>query len=92
MRPIKTFLKDPREITQGLVRRYLSSRIEDDRRYLTWLYEATFWRKMHWTNPRTFNEKLTWLKVYNRRPEYTAMVDKYAVKSLVTERIGGGMS
>ncbi len=90
MRPIKTFLKDPREITQGLVRRCLSGRIEDDRRYLTWLYEATFWRKMHWDAPCAFNEKLTWLKVYDRRPEYTVMADKYAVKSLIASRIGGG--
>ena len=39
-------------------------------------------------NPKTFNEKLQWLKLYNRNPEYTTMVDKYAVKQYVAERIG----
>lgn len=39
-------------------------------------------------NPKTFNEKLQWLKINNRRPEYTTMVDKYAVKKYVAEQIG----
>ena len=91
MRPIKTFLNDPREITQGLVRKFLSSRIEDDRTYLSYLYAATFWKKMHWENPQTFNEKMTWLKVYGRDPKYTTMVDKYSAKSLVSNLIGGGI-
>lgn len=39
-------------------------------------------------NPKTFSEKIQWLKLYNRRPEYTTMVDKYAVKDYVTEKIG----
>lgn len=39
-------------------------------------------------SPKTFNEKLQWLKLYDRRPEYTTMVDKYAVKQYIAERIG----
>ena len=39
-------------------------------------------------NPKTFNEKLQWLKLYDRRPEYTTMVDKYEVKFYVAEHIG----
>lgn len=39
-------------------------------------------------NPKTFNEKLQWLKLYDRRPEYTTMVDKYAAKQYVADRIG----
>lgn len=41
-----------------------------------------------WKNPRTFTEKIQWLKVYNRNPKYTTMVDKYAVKKYVGDRIG----
>jgi len=88
MRPLKTFLKDPREITQGLVRRFFADKIKDDRKYLSLLYRSTFWRKMHWENPLTFNEKMTWLKVYGRNSMYPIMVDKYAVKSLVANKIG----
>ncbi len=39
-------------------------------------------------HPKTFSEKLQWLKLYNRRPEYTTMVDKYAVKDYVAAKIG----
>ena len=40
-------------------------------------------------NPRTYNEKLQWLKLHDRRPLYTQLVDKYAVRRYVAERIGG---
>jgi hypothetical protein len=39
-------------------------------------------------NPKTFSEKLQWMKLYDRKPEYTLMVDKYAVKQIVKEKIG----
>ncbi|HMR48030.1 MAG TPA: ATP-grasp fold amidoligase family protein [Arachnia sp.] len=38
--------------------------------------------------PVTFNEKLQWLKLHDRDPHYTTLVDKLAVKSWVTEQIG----
>lgn len=43
---------------------------------------------MDFSNPKSFCEKLQWLKLYNRCPEYTIMVDKYAVKEYVASRIG----
>lgn len=39
-------------------------------------------------NPMTFNEKLQWLKLYDRRPEYSNMVDKYAVRKYIAEKVG----
>lgn len=39
-------------------------------------------------NPKTFNEKLQWLKLHDRNPLYTKMVDKYEVKKIVAEKIG----
>ena len=39
-------------------------------------------------NPRLYTMKLQWLKLYDHRPEYTEMVDKYAVKQYVSDRIG----
>ena len=62
-----------------------------DRMYLSLMYRLTFGKWLNWCNPQTFHEKLNWLKVYDRRPEYVVMADKYAVKSLVASRIGGGM-
>ncbi|MCD8038933.1 MAG: hypothetical protein LUE96_07610 [Lachnospiraceae bacterium] len=39
-------------------------------------------------NPRTFNEKLQWLKLHDRKPIYTTMVDKYEAKRYVAHLIG----
>ena len=44
--------------------------------------------KMDIDNPTTFNEKLQWLKLHDRKPEYTQMVDKYEAKKYVAEKIG----
>lgn len=38
--------------------------------------------------PKSFNEKIQWLKLYDRKPEYTQMVDKYEAKNYVADRIG----
>lgn len=59
-----------------------------DECYLQLKFYDVFGRFMDFSNPKTFNEKLQWLKVYNRKPEYTMMVDKYAVKSYVANLIG----
>lgn len=45
-------------------------------------------KRLNLSTPRTFNEKLQWLKLNDRKPEYTVMVDKYAVKKYVSDRIG----
>lgn len=39
-------------------------------------------------NPQTFNEKLQWMKLYDRKDLYTTLVDKYAVKEYVSQKIG----
>lgn len=39
-------------------------------------------------HPKTFNEKMQWLKIHNRKPEFTAMVDKYEAKKYVADIIG----
>lgn len=44
--------------------------------------------KINLDNPQTFNEKLNWMKLYNRQPIYTTLADKYAVKQIVKEKIG----
>ena len=44
--------------------------------------------KMDWKNPKTYNQKIQWLKVYNRNPIYTTMVGKYEAKKYVADIIG----
>lgn len=59
-----------------------------DKIFLKIKYRALLGRPLNLAKPETYNEKLQWLKLYNRRPEYTQMVDKYAVRQLVAEKIG----
>lgn len=59
-----------------------------DEAFLKLRYESKMGEKLDLENPRTFNAKLQWLKLYNRHPEHTQMVDKYGVKQLVAEQIG----
>lgn len=59
-----------------------------DKLYLTLLFRCKMGYWIDWKNPKTFSEKLQWLKLYNRKPEYTIMVDKYAVKEYVAKIIG----
>lgn len=60
----------------------------DDATFLKKLFECKMGKKLNLTNPQTFNEKLQWLKLHDRKPEYTMMVDKYAVKKYVADIIG----
>ena len=64
------------------------TRILPDKLYLSLLFYHHFHRRMDWKNPRTFNEKLQWLKLHDRKPEYTLMVDKYFVRDYIKETIG----
>lgn len=59
-----------------------------DEPWLKLLFRIKNGHWMDFKNPTTFNEKLQWLKVHDRNPEYTKMVDKYAVKDYVSEKIG----
>ncbi len=59
-----------------------------DEKYLCKIFRLTFGYDLPLNNPQTFNEKLQWLKIYDRNPEYTAMVDKYEAKRYVGQRIG----
>lgn len=83
---IKKIIKNPKKI---LI--YLSSKgiiKYDDRKYLEFVYKERVGEKLNLENPKTFNEKLQWLKLYDRNPKYTKLVDKYEVREFVKETIG----
>lgn len=56
--------------------------------HLKAMYRATIGKKLNLDDPVTFNEKLQWLKIHDRNPLYTTLVDKYRVKQWVADRIG----
>ena len=59
-----------------------------DKIHLNTMYKLIMKKKLDLKNPKTFNEKLQWLKMYDRHPKYVQMVDKYEAKKYVTEKIG----
>lgn len=60
----------------------------DDERYLKVAFRAKMGYPLNLENPRTFSEKLQWLKLHDRNPLYTTLVDKYAVRQYIAEKIG----
>lgn len=60
----------------------------NDEEYLKRLFKIKLGYDLDFFNPVTFNEKLQWLKVYDRNPQYTNLVDKYEAKSVVGKIIG----
>ena len=60
----------------------------DDEKYLKMIWRIKFGYKLDLDNPRTFTEKLQWLKLYDRKPEYSNLVDKYEVKKIIADKIG----
>lgn len=56
--------------------------------YLQLLYYKHFKKFINFKYPESFCEKIQWLKLYDRRPEYSTMVDKYEVKKYVADIIG----
>lgn len=59
-----------------------------DRVFVTFQYRSVMGRFPDLKNPVRLSEKMTWLKLYDRRPEYTSIVDKLEAKGLVAEKIG----
>ena len=64
------------------------TRFIPDELYLRIAYRCVTGKKLHLNPPLTYNEKLQWLKLHNRQPEYTSMVDKYEVRKFVADRVG----
>ena len=81
-------VKKPLLLLDNLFWRLLQHIIKDDKTYLSVCFFLRCGKVLNWQNPRSFNEKMQWLKLYGHRPIYTTMADKYAVKSFVADRIG----
>ena len=56
--------------------------------YLKIMYRTYLGKRLNLKNPKTYNEKLQWLKLYDRKPEYSMMADKYAVREHITNVVG----
>lgn len=87
MGKIKTFLQNPQYfITSPAAKGWLDWM--PDSLYLKLLYKAATGEKCDLKHPVTFNEKLQWLKLHDRKREYADMVDKYEVRKIIENSIG----
>lgn len=84
---VSDYLHNPYLVFNWLASKHLMDWM-DDKTYLKLRYRASLGKKLNLENPVTFNEKLQWLKLYNRKPEYTVMVDKVKAKEYVANIIG----
>lgn len=84
---VKYYLKNPKRLYAFFASRGFLNWMSDEA-YLKLAFRMEMGKKLDLKDPKTFNEKLQWLKLYDRKPEYTRMVDKYEAKQYVAERIG----
>lgn len=81
-------IKNPGKVLLYLLKQPFIGKMFSDEIYLKIVYRIAMGKKLDLDDPKTFNEKLQWLKLHNRKPEYTQMVDKYAVREYIAEKLG----
>ena len=86
MSPVSYYIKHPDEFAVSVLQH--CGAWLPDRTFLKWLYRLKLGRKLDLDHPKRYTEKLQWLKLYDRKPEYATMVDKVAVKEYVAKIIG----
>ena len=86
MQKLTTYFKEPKKFFIAVLT-HLGTWLPDVI-YLKILYRLKMGYDLDFKTPRTFTEKLQWLKVYDYKSEYTKMVDKLAAKDYVASRIG----
>lgn len=67
---------------------YLRRHFINPEKFLKKKFQVRMGYPLDLENPKTYNEKLQWLKLHDRNPDYTTMVDKFAVKKYVADKIG----
>lgn len=58
--------------------------------YLKLVYRMKTGRKLNLKNPKGYNERLQWLKLYDKHPEYTDLADKVKVRDHIKNVLGDG--
>ncbi len=59
-----------------------------DKIYVKLRYKELMGKSLNLKNPKTLNEKISWLKIYDRTPLHTQCADKYKVRDYIAEKIG----
>lgn len=88
MSVIKKITKNPYYIIPILNHFNLLNWMSDET-FIKLNYRGILGRRLNLKEPRLFTEKLQWLKLHDRKPEYTRMVDKYEARKYIEEKVGG---
>ena len=84
---VKELMHNKAGIVTALGKRGVLNWLSDEN-YIRLLYRAGVGKRLNLKEPKTFNEKVQWLKLHDRRPLYVQLVDKYEVRQHITEKIG----
>lgn len=87
----KLWIQDKRQVLVAVYNNIVHTGITNllsDKIYLKLTYRIRFGEKLDLKNPITFNQKIQWLKLYDRQARYTELVDKVKVKDYVAKEIG----
>lgn len=84
LKTITTLITNPRQLVVYFASNGFLNWVSDEL-YLKLFYWGMIGKKLHLQDPKGFNEKLQWLKLYYRDEIYIKLVDKYEVKSFVHE-------
>lgn len=84
---VKRILKNPYRIFASMASKGRGTWV-DDKLAIKWIYRGQMGKKLNLKSPKTFNEKMQWLKIYDRNPLYTDLVDKHKVRKYITDWIG----
>lgn len=87
LQSVLNIIKKPRKIIRYLGDKRLFNWLSDEK-YLKLVFLFETGKRLNLNNPVTFNEKLQWLKLYDRKPEYCTYVDKYEVRDYIKKTIG----
>lgn len=87
LKTVFSLIKKPRKLVKILGDKGFFNWMPD-KPYLKLVYRCETGKKLDLNNPQTFNEKLQWIKLYDRKPEYSIYADKYEVRKHIAETIG----
>lgn len=88
MKSLGYYIKNPRIVFEGLTIKFVG-KLLPDKTFIKLLYHYVTGNELDLENPKTFTEKLQWLKINDKNPLYPTLVDKISAKKWVAEKIGG---
>ena len=87
LRKFLLFFKKPRRIIIPLSQSGILNWVSDES-FIKFQYRILTGKKLNLNTPKTYNEKIQWLKLYGNQETYSYMVDKYEVRKYIKDKIG----